>query len=168
MPQLNADYQYSVPLPGVTPDGYVESGINENTGKENTVPVDPLYRWYNIWAKEIGAEWMMDGTNARMREIQLGYTLPSAFVSKTPLDDITISVVSHHTVFLYNAMKDIDPESSYSSGNTGGGFEHNSIPSTRSFRFDLKFHFLITKYNHDKMITAMDKSVIKTVPQSFH
>jgi outer membrane receptor protein involved in Fe transport len=135
------DYQYSVPLPGVTPDGYIESGINENTGKENTVPVDPLYRWYNIWAKEIGTEWMMDGTNARMREIQLGYALPSALLSKTPLDDITISVVGRNLFFFYNAMKDIDPESSYSSGNTGGGFEHNSIPSTRSFGFNLKVRF---------------------------
>jgi len=105
------------------------------------VPVDPLYRWYNIWAKEIGAEWMMDGTNARMREIQLGYALPSALLSKTPLENITISVVGRNLFFFYNAMKDIDPESSYSSGNTGGGFEHNSIPSTRSFGFNLKVRF---------------------------
>jgi hypothetical protein len=38
-------------------------------------------------------------------------------------------------------MKDIDPESGYSSGNTGGGFEHCAIPTTRSLGFNLKVNF---------------------------
>ena len=57
--------------PGVDPKGYVEDGINENTGQKNSVPVDPLYRFYNIWAKEIGVENLMDATNVRMREISV-------------------------------------------------------------------------------------------------
>lgn len=134
-------FQYSIPLAGVTPDGYVEAGINENTGMPNTTPVDPLYRWYNIWAKEIGAPWLLDGTNVRMREIQFGFSLPKKFISRTPLRDITLSLVGRNLFFFYNAMGDIDPESGYSSGNTGGGYEHNSIPTTRSMGFNLKVNF---------------------------
>jgi hypothetical protein len=38
-------------------------------------------------------------------------------------------------------MNDIDPESGYSSGNTGGGFEHSAIPTLRSFGFNIKVGF---------------------------
>jgi len=132
---------YTTPLPGVTPEGYVEAGINENTGKTNTVPVDPIYRWYNIWSKEIGAEWLRDATNVRLREASIGYSLPRKVLSNTPFTLIQVSLVGRNLFFFYNAMKDVDPESGYSSGNTGGGFEHSAIPSTRSIGFNLKVNF---------------------------
>jgi TonB-linked SusC/RagA family outer membrane protein len=134
-------YQYSVPLPGVDPKGFVESGINETTGQPNTVPIDPIYRWYNIWSKEIGTEWMVDATNVRMREMVLAYNMPRKLLSKTPLSDVQISLVGRNLFFFYNAMKDVDPESGYSSGNTGGGFEHCAIPTLRSLGFNIKIGF---------------------------
>ncbi len=134
-------YGYSTPLPGVTEKGYVEDAINENTGKKNTVAVDPLYRYYNIWNKEIGTENLKDATNVRMREVSLGYSLPRRLLSKTPLTDVQVSLVGRNLFFFYNAMKDVDPESGYSSGNTGGGFEHSAIPTTRSIGFNVKVNF---------------------------
>jgi len=135
------DYLYSVPLAGVEPQGFVESGINETTGQPNTVPVDPIYRWYNIWAKEIGTEWMLDATNVRLREMVFSYAMPKTLLNKTPFTDIRISLVGRNLFFLYNAMNDIDPESGYNSGNTGGGFEHNAIPTTRSMGFNINIGF---------------------------
>ena len=134
-------YGYSTTLPGVTPKGYVEDGINENTGQKNTVAVYTLLRYYNIWNKEIGTENIKDATNVRMREISLGYSLPKKLLSKTPLTDVQFSLVGRNLFFFYNAMKDVDPESGYSSGNTGGGFEHSAIPTTRSIGFNLKVNF---------------------------
>jgi TonB-linked SusC/RagA family outer membrane protein len=135
------EYQYSVPLEGVEPEGFIESGINENTGQPNTAPVDPIYRWYNIWAKEIGTEWMVDATNIRLRELVLAYTIPGKILSGTPLNDVQISLVGRNLFFFYNAMKDVDPESGYSSGNTGGGFEHCAIPTLRSLGFNVRIGF---------------------------
>lgn len=134
-------YQYSVPLPGVDPKGFIESGINENTGEPNKVPVDPIYRWYNIWSKEIGTEWLVDATNVRLRELVLAYTMPGKLLSGTPLSDVQISLVGRNLFFFYNAMKDVDPESGYSSGNTGGGFEHCAIPTLRSLGFNIRIGF---------------------------
>ena len=134
-------YGYSTPLPGVTAKGYIEDAINENTGQKNTVAVDPLYRYYNLWNKEIGTENLKDATNLRMREISLGYSLPKKLLSKTPLTDAQVSLVGRNLFFFYNAMKDVDPESGYSSGNTGGGFEHSAIPTTRSIGFNVKVNF---------------------------
>lgn len=135
------EFGYSTPIPGVEPEGYVENAINENTGQQNTVPIDPMYRNYNIWAKEIGTENVLDATNVRMREASLAYSLPKRLLSKTPLSDVQISLIGRNLFFFYNAMKDIDPESGYSSGNTGGGFEHCAIPSTRSIGCNLKINF---------------------------
>jgi hypothetical protein len=134
-------FGYTTTLPGVDPKGDVEDGINEKTGQSNAVPIDPLYRWYNIWAKEIGTENILDATNVRLREASIGYSLPKKLLSKTHINDIQISVVGRNLFFFYNAMKDIDPESGYSSGNTGGGFEHSAIPSTRSIGVNLKVNF---------------------------
>jgi hypothetical protein len=134
-------YNYSTPLPGVEEKGYIEDGINETTGKANTIPVDPMLRWYNIWAKEIGTEWLLDATNIRMRELVLSYSLPGNMISKTPFNNVQVSFVGRNLFFFYNAMKDIDPESGYSSGNTGGGFEHSAIPTLRSYGFNFKVSF---------------------------
>lgn len=134
-------YGFSTPLAGVQEDGYIEDAINVNTGRQNTVVIDPIYRFYNIWAKEIGAENICDGTNIRMREASIGYSLPSKLLSAIHLTDVQVSLFGRNLFFLYNAMNDVDPESGYSSGNTGGGMEHNAIPSTRSMGFNVKINF---------------------------
>jgi TonB-linked SusC/RagA family outer membrane protein len=134
-------FGYSTPLPGVEEKGWVEDGINETTGLPNTVPIDPLYRFYNNWNKEIATESIFDATNIRLRELTLGYSLPQKLLSKTPLNSVKISFVARNLFFFYNAMNDIDPESGYSSGNTGGGYEHGAIPSTRSLGFSLRIDF---------------------------
>ena len=84
---------------------------------------------------------MLDGTNVRLREIVIGYALPKTLISKTPLTDVQLSLVGRNLFFFYNAADDIDPESGFSSGNTGGGFEHLSIPTTRSLGFNIKVNF---------------------------
>lgn len=132
---------YATPIEGVEEKGYIEEGINENTGLPNTVPVDPIYRNLNIWSSKITTEDMLDGTNVRLREIVIGYALPKTLISKTPLTDVQLSFVGRNLFFFYNAADDIDPESGFSSGNTGGGFEHLSIPTTRSLGFNIKVNF---------------------------
>jgi hypothetical protein len=134
-------YNYTTPLPGVEEKGYIEEGINETNGKPNSVPVDPIYRFYNIWAQEIGTENILDATNIRLRELSLGYTFSPGLMSKTPFTDLRLSLVARNLFFFYNAMNDIDPESGYSSGNTGGGFEHSAIPTTRSIGFNVSLSF---------------------------
>lgn len=132
---------YSTPLPGVTPQGYVEDGINEKTGKVNTTPVDPMFRWYNIWSKEIGAEWIQDATNVRLREVVLTWQLPTNLLMRTPIKKVSLALTGRNLFFLYRAMDHVDPESGYSSGNVGSGIEHSAMPSTRSYGFNVKINF---------------------------
>jgi TonB-linked SusC/RagA family outer membrane protein len=137
----NANSMYTSPLDGIAAKGFIESGINENTGQTNTIPVEPMNRWYNLWSSKIDKEWILDATNVRLREVTLSYSLPKQILASTPLDNVQLSIVARNVFFFYNAMNDIDPESGYSSGNTGGGFEHNAIPTTRSIGFNIKVGF---------------------------
>jgi hypothetical protein len=67
--------------------------------------------------------------------------MPRKLLAGTPLSEVQISLVGRNLFFFYNAMNDVDPESGYSSGNTGGGFEHNAIPTLRSLGFNVKIGF---------------------------
>jgi hypothetical protein len=120
------DYQYSVPLPGVDPEGFVEAGINETSGETNTVPVDPIYRWYNIWSKEIGTEWLVDATNFRLRELVLAYNMPGKRFGT--LAEVQISLVRNLFFFIMHERwirnQDIHSNTRW--------FEHCSIPTLRS------------------------------------
>ncbi|MFV0505517.1 MAG: SusC/RagA family TonB-linked outer membrane protein [Bacteroidales bacterium] len=121
--------------------GYVESGISEVYGKPNTVAIDPSMRWYNLYNEEIGAEWIQDATNVRLRELVIGYKMPSKWFASTPINNISLSLVGRNLFFFYRAMDHFDPESGYSSGNVGNGLEHLSLPSTTSYGFNLKVNF---------------------------
>lgn len=121
--------------------GYVESGINENTGQKNDIAIQPTYRWYNLFNRQIGTEWIQDATNIRMRELVFGYTFPTRWFASTPISNLQISLVGRNLFFFYRAMDGADPESGFNSGNTGTGIEHLSLPSTSSYGVNLKINF---------------------------
>ncbi|MGV8826784.1 MAG: SusC/RagA family TonB-linked outer membrane protein [Breznakibacter sp.] len=132
---------YTTPLEGVEPRGFVEKGVMESTGKPNTIPIDPQTRWYNLYNQQIGTEWVQDATNVRLREVVLGYSFPKRWFDKSPITNMNLSLVGRNLFFFYRAMEGADPESGYSSGNTGNGIEHMSLPSASSFGVNLTVNF---------------------------
>lgn len=121
--------------------GFVEDGVSESNGQPNTVAIDPTMRWYNIYNRQIGTEWIQDATNVRLRELVLAYKLPSKWIAKLPVENVNFSLVGRNLFFLYRAMDHFDPETGFSSGNTGNGIEHLSLPSTTSYGVNLKINF---------------------------
>ncbi len=133
---------YAEPIKGVIPKGYVEDGVNVNTGAPNTVPVDPMMRALNtIWFDKIVSDYILDASNVRMREVTLGYDLPKKIMDKTPLTNVNIALVGRNLFFFYNAAKHVDPESGYNAGSTGNAIEATALPATRSYGFNLTFNF---------------------------
>src|SRR5690625_7763141 len=57
---------YSTPLPGVTPEGYIEQGINEKTGRPNETPIQPMLRWRSE-ERRVGNESRSRGERGRGR-----------------------------------------------------------------------------------------------------
>ncbi len=130
------------PIPGVEPGGYIFEGVNESDGQTNTTPIpDPAYRGYIPYNEQVITEAVLDASNIRLREARLSYTFPSELISRIKLTSLTLALTGRNLYFFYRPADHIDPEAGYSSGNTGNGIEQTSMPSTRSFGFNLRLGF---------------------------
>lgn len=120
----------SIRLEGVNKDG--ESVVGETYAEE-------------YWRRVAGAngpteEWIKDATNLRLRELSIGYNIPSKFLSKTFIRRAKISFVGRNLWMIHSKVKGFDPEAGYSTGNAQG-FEYGSMPTLRSFGFNLNVTF---------------------------
>ncbi len=129
-------------IPGVVPKGYVEDGVNEETGQPNNIAVQPMLRNLNtIYFNKIVSDYVVEATNVRMRELSLGYNLPQRLLNGSFIRNVNISFIARNLFFFYNASGDYDPESGFNSGSIGNAFELNPMPSTRSYGFSLNLNF---------------------------
>ena len=78
-----------------------------------------------------------DATNLRLREVSLGYTFMDVF---GPGKNIVVSLVGRNLFFIYKKSP-VDPDISVSAANGASGIETFSLPTTRSFGFNLKLSF---------------------------
>ncbi|HYG37250.1 MAG TPA: hypothetical protein VD908_01465, partial [Cytophagales bacterium] len=136
---------------GVSPDAWTPTGgfvgkgvINVGTAdnpqyETNTLAVNPQGYWNSMFEGS-PEPFIYDATYAKLRELTFGYTFPSTFTDKTPFEGLSFSFVARNLFILYNNIPNVDPESSYNNGN-GQGFEYGSIPSRRSFGFNLNAKF---------------------------
>lgn len=76
-----------------------------------------------------------DASNVRIREISLGYTFRDLLGASKSL---TISLIARNLGFIYKNSP-VDPDISATAGNTFGGIEAYSLPTTRSFGLNIKF-----------------------------
>ena len=133
---------FSDPISGVIPKGYIEEGVNVNTGAINDIPIQPMHRNVNvIYYQKIVNDYIMDATNVRLRELSLGYTLPQKWMESTFMTKVNVSFIARNLFFFYNASGDYDPESGFNSGSIGNAFELNPMPTSRSFGFNLSMNF---------------------------
>ncbi|MBN2485605.1 MAG: SusC/RagA family TonB-linked outer membrane protein [Bacteroidales bacterium] len=128
------------PTGGYIAKGVVNTGTDENPiYVENTTPVNPQDYW-NSFFNNSPEPFIYDASFVKLRELTLGYHLPANLLSKTPIRSASVSFVSRNLFILYKNTPNIDPESNYNNGN-GQGFEYGSLPSRRSYGFNLNLKF---------------------------
>lgn len=120
----------SIKLQGVNKDG--EAVVGETYAEE-------------YWRRVAGSdgpteEWIKDATNLRLRELSIGYNIPPKVLSKTFVRSAKISFVGRNLWMIHSKVKGFDPEAGYSTGNAQG-FEYGSMPTLRSFGFNLNVTF---------------------------
>ena len=82
-----------------------------------------------------------DASNIRLRTVQLAYSLPKSFTSKTPFQRAKVGLSCNNVWLISSHLNGIDPESVYATGSNAVGFENASPPTTRSFLFNLTLGF---------------------------
>jgi hypothetical protein len=76
----------------------------------------------------------------KLREISIGYTIPQSLLGNIPLRDVRLSLVGRN-LKLWTDNPHFDPESTMATSGGGliPGFENMSLPSTKSYGFNLSF-----------------------------
>ena len=81
-----------------------------------------------------------DNSYIKCREITFGYTFPEKLLSKLKIvKDLSVSFVARNPFIIWKRIPNIDPDSGY---NTSGlGLEYGSLPSRRSYGFNVNIKF---------------------------
>jgi hypothetical protein len=82
---------------------------------------------------------LMSKTYAKLREIIIGYTLPSKWLQNSFISNVTVSVVGRNLIYFYGdkRFKDVDLDQyNYSTGGTA-----LQSPTTRRFGFNVNVVF---------------------------
>lgn len=113
---------------------------NRNTDMPRAVFGDP-----NQNAARESDRFLEDGDFVRLRQVQLGYTLPKEWLNKIKMDKIRV-YVSGDNLWTWTKYSGIDPEfgvasTSTSSGVLNTGIDSSIYPFTKSFVFGLQLTF---------------------------
>ncbi len=117
---------------------FVFPGVTE-TGSANTVQISAEELWTNIGGRNtpVAEAFVVSGTNIRLRQFAVGYSLPRSVYASTPFTDIKISLVGRNLFFLKNDADFLDPEAMIGNSNAQG-VESFALPTTRSFGVNVK------------------------------
>ncbi len=77
-----------------------------------------------------------DATNARLREMSIGYSFPVARLGS--VKSLRISAVGRNLFFLYNGAGWFDPDTTYNTDANGQGAENSFLPGTRTLGLNIK------------------------------
>lgn len=129
-------------------DGMLMEGITADGNANTNVISQALYyqRTYNWGGPQYGQSryelYIQENTYFKMRELSLGYAIPSNIAQKLGASSIQVSTFGRNLFFFYRNIKDLDPEvltggSRWAQTLTSAG----TNPATRSVGFMLRARF---------------------------
>jgi TonB-linked SusC/RagA family outer membrane protein len=122
---------------GIVGVGVISNG--DGTFRPNDVVVTAEQYNKAAYSNDVAESSIFDGSYIKLRQMQLGYTLPNKLFGKLPFRDVTVSLVGRNLAILYTKVPHIDPETSFNNGNGDQGLEFGQIPTNRSMGFNLNF-----------------------------
>jgi len=119
--------------------GVVADGVTAD-GAANTVNV-PAQTYYQNLARRISSLNVMDGSFIKLRQVTLGYSINPKIFGNTPIKAVELSLVCRNLFTFLKYTDNIDPEAGFSPILSYAGIEGNSLPSTRTYGFNLNVKF---------------------------
>ena len=118
-------------------DGVIFNGVKADGSKNTTIlPAQSYYKGFT----NVDEAFVYDASYIKLREVKLGYTLPSKWVKGTGLQSATISVVGRNLWIIHKNAPNIDPETAFNNGN-GQGLEDLTLPTVRNIGFNINLKF---------------------------
>jgi TonB-linked SusC/RagA family outer membrane protein len=105
----------------------------------NTTAVAP-WNYYGQLATNVSSEFVYDASFVKLRQIIIGYNLPSGLLKGLPIQSANISLVARNVAILSKNAPNIDPEANLNNL-VGQGLELAGVPPYRSYGFNLNIKF---------------------------
>ncbi|MDA9323682.1 SusC/RagA family TonB-linked outer membrane protein, partial [Flavobacteriaceae bacterium] len=120
---------------GFTPDGVMEDGTVITTSIPHSKIEDYWSQTLNI-----GEENIYSSDYMRLRQLSIGYNVPSSMLEGSFINDATVSLIGRNLLLLSSSSENIDPESSYAAGNAVG-LERAGMPVPRTIGLNINLKF---------------------------
>lgn len=132
-------------------DGVVQTGTDTDGNPvyaPNTTPVDfyspiagiGVNKWNRYAFGGLPEENIQSTSWVRLREISLGYSLPSSLVSSIGFKDLSLTLVGRN-LLLFTEYNGIDPETNLTGASNGIGLDYFNNPNTKSYAITLNATF---------------------------
>lgn len=89
----------------------------------------------------VGEANIYDATNVRLRYVSLNYELNRKMLAKTPFQKVGFGFTCNNVWMIKSNLNGVDPESVFSTSTNAEGFESYSIPTSRSYLFNVTLGF---------------------------
>ncbi len=118
-------------------DGVIFKGVTKD-GKDNAA-ILPVQQYYKSM-RNFDEQWIYSSSFVKLREVKLGYNLPGTWLKHIGFTGASIAVVGRNLWIIHKNVPNIDPENAFNTGN-GQGLEDLSLPTTRSYGFNINLKF---------------------------
>lgn len=121
--------------------GYIAPGVIDNgngTYSPNNIYINPEDYWMSV-SRNAPSMFIYDNSYVKCREISLTYNVPT-FILRNKVKGLTLSAVARNPFIVWKNIPNIDPDSNYNN-TTGMGMEYGSLPSRRSYGFNVNIKF---------------------------
>jgi hypothetical protein len=121
-------------------DFYSTAGAVRADGTPNTLPINVQGFWESTGGRSaglVGEIHTSSASNARLREVTFGYSLPK----KTLGVPVNIALTGRNVFFIYNKAQYIDPDMVVGTGSGSQGNSSFGPPTTRSLGINLSMSF---------------------------
>jgi len=124
---------------------YILPGVNQGTGLPNDIQINnSSYYFTNGFASTANELSIYDGSVIRLREVSLGYSIPSRLLDKTPLGKLVIKASAYNMWYdAYNTPDGInfDPNVAGLGAGNGQGFDYLTGPSSKRYGLSVNASF---------------------------
>lgn len=126
-------------------DGIVVNGVKAD-GSANTTVVPAGIYYGNSYGWGAGThnsyeEAIQDNSYLKLRELSLGYQLPTSITKSFGCQNLTLSVFARNPFYIFKNLKEMDAESGDGTNWIGQAVAGNSSAASRSFGFSLRAKF---------------------------
>ena len=123
---------------------YILPGVKQSDGTPNNIQLNAFDYYFTNLLYGPNELQVYDGSVVRLNEVSLGYSIPKAWIEKTPFGSLTFSVSGNNLYYnAYNTPKGVnfDPNVIGTGVGNGRGFDFLNGPSGKRYGFSLKATF---------------------------